>query len=321
MRRLSLLICLAGAILAALASSGRAQETVTAGQPAVSAVRVIRDKAPIWRRNPSLVIASVKQGTVLRAISREEQWYEVVVPEEAGGTGETGFIYVGAVELMPGAPEPPRRKPGASAEPAWGTEAPGAEHRAAPVARPDFGVRGFGSFSYMFFQAHDSFDAILGSSSQPFFGGGGQVVLWDRVFVSASFEYFKKTGERVIVHEGEVFPLGIDDTVTIQPFTVTGGYRFRSADRFVPYVGGGIGSYHFKEESEFATADENVDERFTSYHALAGVEYAVSKWVFASFEVQYTSVPDALGAPGVSGDFDETNLGGLSLGVKVAVGR
>ena len=37
---------------------------------------------------------------------------------------------------------------------------------------------------------------------------GGQVVLWDRVFVSASFEYFKKSGERVIVHEGEVFPCG-----------------------------------------------------------------------------------------------------------------
>jgi opacity protein-like surface antigen len=305
----------------AFAFAANAQESVAAGQPAVSAVRVIRDKAPVWRRNPSLVIASVKQGTVLRAIAREEQWYEVVVPEEAGGTGETGFIYAGAVELMPGAPEPPRRKPGTSTEPAWGAEAPGAERRSAPVARPDFGVRGFGSFSYMFFQAQDSFDAILGNSSQPFFGGGGQVVLWDRLFVSASFEHFSKTGERVIVHEGQVFPLGIDDTITVQPFTVTGGYRFRSADRFVPYVGGGIGSYRFKEDSEFATADENVDERFTSYHALAGVEYGVSQWVFASFEVQYTSVPDALGAPGVSGDFGETNLGGLSLGVKVAVGR
>ena len=41
------------------------------------------------------------------------------------------------------------------------------------------------------------------------------------------------------------------------------GYRFRSTDRLVPYVGGGIGSYQFTEESEFADPDENVDERFT----------------------------------------------------------
>jgi hypothetical protein len=225
------------------------------------------------------------------------------------------------VELMPGAPEPPKREPAGGAGRTWGTEAPGAARRGPPVKRPNVAVRGFGSFSYMFFQAHDSFEAILGSSSQPFFGGGGQVVLWDRLFVTASFEHFQKTGERVIVSDGEVFPLGIDDKVTIQPLAVVGGYRFRSADRIVTYVGGGIGSYHFKEESEFAAADENTDERFTSYHALAGMEYGVSKWVFASFEVQYASVPDALGAPGVAADFDETNLGGVSLHVKVAVGR
>jgi hypothetical protein len=51
------------------------------------------------------------------------------------------------------------------------------------------------------------------------------------------------------------------------------------------------------------------------------VEYAASKWLFAGFEVRYTAVPNALGAPGVSAEFDEENLGGLSLSVKVSVGR
>jgi hypothetical protein len=37
--------------------------------------------------------------------------------------------------------------------------------------------------------------------------------------------------------------------------------------------------------------------------------------------VRYTSVPDALGPPGVSGEFDETNLGGFSAGFRVLVGR
>ena len=79
--------------------------------------------------------------------------------------------------------------------------------------------------------------------------------------------------------------------------------------------------YKFKETSEFADANENSDETFTSYHALAGVEYAAAKSAFAAFEVQYTGVPNALGAPGVSGEFGEENLGGLSLRGKVSFGR
>ena len=47
----------------------------------------------------------------------------------------------------------------------------------------------------------------------------------------------------------------------------------------------------------------------------------MSKWVLTAFEVQYTTVPDALGMPGVSGEFGETNLGGLTFRVKVLVGR
>jgi opacity protein-like surface antigen len=314
------MLIVAGACAAATEVS--AQQAVEAGQTSVPAVRVVRDRATIWSRNPSLVLAVVEEGTVLRAVSREAQWIEVVVPEREGGKGGTGFIYAGHVERVEGTPEAPLRS-SRPTESKWEPVGAGAgqARRSPPVVRPAVGVRAFGSFSYMFFQATESFEAILGEPSQPFFGGGGEVVLWDRLFIAASVERMQQTGERVIVFEGEVFPLGIEDTITITPFTVTAGYRFRSTDRFVPYVGGGIGSYQFKEESEFADPDEDVDERFTSYRALAGVEYTAAKWLFASFEVQYTAVPDALGAPGVSADFDESNLGGVSVAVKLAVGR
>ena len=313
------LLVVAGACL--MPPEVSAQQAVEAGQGSVPAVRVVRDRATIWSRNPSLVLAVVGQGTVLRAVAREAQWIEVVVPEEAGGKGNTGFIYAGHVERVEGTPEPPRRS-ARPAESKWEPVGAGSgQAPKPPMRRPVVGIRGFGSFSYMFFQASDSFEAILGEPAQPFFGGGAEVVLWDRIFVGASIERMQQTGERVIVFENEVFPLGIDDTITITPVTVTAGYRFRSTDRFVPYVGGGIGSYRFEETSEFAEPDENVDERFTSYRALAGVEYTAARWLFASFEVQYTAVPDALGAPGVSADFDESNLGGVSVFVKLAVGR
>jgi opacity protein-like surface antigen len=312
---------LAAACACLLAGDASAQQAVEAGQTSVPAVRVVRDRATIWSRNPSLVLAVVEKGAVLQAVAREAQWIEVVVPDRAGGKGNTGFIYAGHVERVEGTPEVPVR-PARATESKWEPVGAGAaQPRSTPVVRPTVGVRAFGSFSYMYFQATDSFEAILGEAGQPFFGGGAEVVLWDRLFIAASIERMQQTGERVIVFEDEVFPLGIDDEITITPFTVTAGYRFRSTDRIVPYVGGGIGSYQFREESEFADPDGNVDERFTSYRALLGVEYTAAKWLFASFEVQYTAVPDALGAPGVSAHFDESNLGGVSAYVKLAVGR
>jgi opacity protein-like surface antigen len=171
------------------------------------------------------------------------------------------------------------------------------------------------------FQANDSFEAIFDNAWQPFYGGGAQVVIFDKLFIEGSFEQFKKTGQRVVVSGDEVFPLGIEDEVTINPITFTAGYRFRSSATVVSYAGGGVGSYRLRETSDFADPSENVDERHTSYHALGGVEIGVSKWVYTAFEVQYASVPDALGLPGVSGEFGETNLGGVSFRVKVLVGR
>ena len=170
------------------------------------------------------------------------------------------------------------------------------------------------------FRASDSFDAILDQSQGVFYGGGGQVVL-RQFFVDVSFEHFKKTGERAVVVDGNVFRLGIPDTITMDPLRIVGGYRFPEQNNVVPYVGGGVGSLRFQETSDFADASENTDERFTSYHVVAGAEYAVKKWLWVAGEARYTSVPDAIGAPGIAGEFDETNLGGFGVAVKVLVGR
>jgi opacity protein-like surface antigen len=289
------------------------EEQVPAGQAPPSQVRVVKDQTTIWSRSPSLVLAIVKAGTVMQAVAREDRWIVVIVPASAGGKGNRGFVLAAHVEHVAGTPEIPVRQPDTST-PSEATARPA-------VSPPPIGIRGFGVASYALLRAHDSFEAVFGSAWQPFYGGGGQVVIRDRFFVDASFEQFKKTGQRVIVSNGEVFPLGIDDEVTVNPFTVSGGYRFRTNRNMVSYVGGGIGTYRYRETSDFADPSENVDERHTGYHALGGVEYAVARWTFVAFEVRYASVPDALGPPGVSGEFDESNLGGFSLGLRVLVGR
>lgn len=279
-----------------------------------SIVRTTRDRVPVWTRSPSLILAMLPKDVDLEAIAKDAQWYQVRVPEKyAGAGGAIGFVYQGLVTLVSG-PPPPERAPETA------TSGRGGAAATPVVPPPFFRARGYWSGAYEWFTANDSFKAILGQRGGFFYGGGGQVI-FGHAFVDVSFEQFKKTGERAIVVDGVVFPLGITDTITMQPVTVTGGYRFLAGGKATPYIGGGAGSLHFKETSEFATADENTDERFTSYVVLGGVEYAVQRWLFVSTEARYTSVPNALGAPGISADYNEKNLGGFSVGFKVLVGR
>ena len=193
---------------------------------------------------------------------------------------------------------------------------PAGNRRPRPPSAP--GATGWSSIDW--FQASDSFKAILDQSQGVFYGGGGQAI-FRHFFVDVSFEHFKQTGERAIVVDGQVFRLGIPDTITMDPWRVVGGYRFPAQNSVTPYVGGGFGSLRFQETSDFADADETIDERFTSYHAVVGAEYAVKKWLWIAGELRYASVPDAIGAPGIAGEFDESNLGGVGVAVKVLVGR
>jgi opacity protein-like surface antigen len=195
--------------------------------------------------------------------------------------------------------------------------------RPQPAAQP-LTFRGFVDIGALAFNASDSFDAVLGSRSGTLFGGGGEVVLPQRFFAGLRISRFQKDGERVFVFNDEVFPLGIPTTIQIRPVEVSGGYRFgRANSRVVPYFGGGVGWHRYRETSEFAEDDENVDETHVGYHLLGGAEARVARWVAVGGEAQWSTVPDALGqdSNGVSAAFNETNLGGVAFRVKFVIGR
>ena len=297
-------------------AAGFAQEpvsTVPAGElqsSTTTIVRTNRDQVLVWRRSPSQVLATLPAGVEMEAIARDAQWYQVRVPEKYGGAGgAVGFVYKGHVEKLSG-PEPP--------------ELPTVTERAMtkpPLPPPPvFRARGYASGTYEWFLAHDSFKAILDQTGGFFYGGGGQVI-FRHIFVDVGWEQFKKSGSRVVVIDGEAFPLGIKDTITMQPFRVTGGYRFRLSNGNTAYVGGGGGSLRFKEVSEFAEPGDNTDESFASWNVVAGAEARAMKYLFFSVEFRYEGVPNAVGAPGVAGEFGEKDLGGFGIGVKVLVGR
>ena len=194
----------------------------------------------------------------------------------------------------------------------------------APAPAPATSVRAFADFGYTTFTAADSFEATLGSAAGAVFGGGAEVVLPQRIFFGVRVSRFQAEGERVFVDNGERFGLGIPMRVSITPLLVSAGYRFGGPRSIVyPYVGGGIGWHKYEETSDFAEADEDVSEVFTGYHVLGGAEYRVSRLVGIAGEAEWATVPDALGqnALSVSAAFDETDLGGFSVRVKLVIGR
>ena len=190
--------------------------------------------------------------------------------------------------------------------------------RPAAAQSDTFGVFGIGQFGYMQFAAEQSFRAVLDRAGGRFLGGGAEVRVGP-AFLNVSIDRFAKTGQRILVVDGEVFKLGIPETVTIVPVAVSAGWRIQR-DGATPYVGAGLGRMFYKEQSAFADESERVDARFSSVHILGGIEFR-NEWVATAFEVQYTRAPQTAGIGGAFQAFQESNLGGLVGRVKVLVGR
>lgn len=188
---------------------------------------------------------------------------------------------------------------------------------------PTLSIRGFVDAGRTTFTASNSFEAVLGTARGNMFGGGVEFVERN-VFLSLRASRFRRTGERVFIAGDERFNLGIGTRVTVTPIELTGGYRVAGRRwRLVPYGGAGIGWHKYQETSDFATDDENIDETHRGFHVLGGAEYRVARWVGAAAEVQWSTVPDAIGRDpnGVSREFGENNLGGVTFRFKLVIGR
>lgn len=172
--------------------------------------------------------------------------------------------------------------------------------------------------------AADTFEAVVGKSRLSMVGGGGEALgLWKGLFARVAFSSVEESGSRAEVYDGEVFPLGIPLTVEMRTLELGGGWRLppMAAGRIVPYAGGGLLRVGYRESSDFALAGEDVDSTFAGAFGFGGVDLRIVSWLFGGAEVQYRSVPDALGAGGVSSALGESNLGGLTLRVLVGVRR
>ena len=101
------------------------------------------------------------------------------------------------------------------------------------------------------------------------------------------------------------------------------GYPTKPVRLVVPYAAGGIGWHRLQETAGSFSDAENTDERFTGFHLLGGAELPISRFVATAAEVEWATVPDALGTDpnSVAAAFDEHDLGGFTFRVKIVIGR
>ena len=281
---------------------------------------VTADRAVIWRTDSSVAATVVDAGVVLELTGRSERWYEVIIPAHLGGRGERGLISITQVRLVDGA-EPPVERILRGSDPSDPTPQSAPVPRPAPPPGPSVALRGFGQAGIIGFAAQETFAAITGQSYGPAFGVGAQVRFRAGLYVQFSVERFRETGERVFVFEDEAFPLGIPNTITIQPVVAAVGYRPPSAASIRPYLGVGVGTYHLQEESPFDDPSEEVDQWHPGFHAHGGVEFLAGRWFAPAVEARFTTVPDALGSSGAAASFGESDLGGWEVFAKILFGR
>lgn len=185
-------------------------------------------------------------------------------------------------------------------------------------------IGGYAMFGRINFTAVESFDAIVGSPSGPIVGGGARVGLpIGGLFVDVGAWRYRAEGERVFVANNDIFELGIPVAITVTPIEISAGWRFgfRSAPKLTPYVAGGVTILKYRETADFSTESEDAAESFNGYHLNGGVEYKITRWLGIAGEAAWSTVPDAIGEAGVSAAFNETDLGGTTLRVKITVGR
>jgi hypothetical protein len=299
-------------LLAIAASASSAQD-----QAPRPRVLVLRDNTIVWRSTLLTPAVIVNSGTVLEVVGRRANFYEVLAPSPDDPGGIRGFVAIAQVALVPGSPPPPgatdARNTLAPPAPATPPGGPSTATRSGTI------VRGFALGGYGWPLAHQTFRAVFDQSGAIWVGGGAEVQLGNGLFFLGSVEHMGQTGERVFVFDGVVTKAGISDTISVTPIEGTVGYRFvRTAHR--PYIGAGAGQYRYHETFDFADPSEELRTGFTSYHAIAGLEWRTAAWMWTAVEVRFSHVPNALNG-NLATAFDEHNLGGIETRVKVLFGK
>jgi hypothetical protein len=162
--------------------------------------------------------------------------------------------------------------------------------------------------------ARSSARAVFGSAGGPSFGlSVGFATGESGPFGRVGVRRWRRSGERLFAVDttSPIFRLGHPLEVQIVPIYALVGGRLRLGPAR-PYVGYGVGLTAYREESTVAEITTRHSRWHPSFRLVGGVELPRGRWRLG-LELDWSSVPRALGGGGIAERFDETNAGGISL--------
>ena len=189
------------------------------------------------------------------------------------------------------------------------------------AAAQPVGVHGYVTYGSTSLTATESFKAVADSNRDAAIGFGGAVTgVWKDLFVDVGVPPLSFGGERVFVDAGRVYRLGIPLAIKMRSIDVAAGWRFVTR-KVSPYIGGGLSLVSLEESSPFAIPGDDVSESASGPLLLGGLDFNVARWLRVGGELRYRAVSGGVGQGGVSHAFNEDQVGGLSLGLRVSVGH
>jgi hypothetical protein len=172
--------------------------------------------------------------------------------------------------------------------------------------------------------ASDSFVAILGRSSGLVWGAGVELTFGSGLFARADISFFGTQGQRVELVDGDIVPLGIPVSISLNPIEFSGGFRWpalalggRWDVKLVPFVAAGAGVLRFREQTDEQHPEESAHEAHSSAHVLVGLDVPLGEQMAFGVELARRWVPDGLGTGGVSRALGDTDLGGSTVRVRI----
>jgi hypothetical protein len=234
------------------------------------------------------------------------------------------FLAGSLARVIPAAAQASSTDDGSSVRAVSSAPAVSFEDQRAPYRRPapklPIGVRLFGAADVERMFAKQSFAATLGTSTLLGFGAGVDVVNLNGggLFFRAAVSLMGKSGTRSTGTISSGFAL----QVRMLPIDLGVGWRFNHVTRgntVTPFVGGGALLLHYSETSPAGDPTDNTSAIFKGFEGFGGVDLLLGNSITVAPEVDYRSVPGAIGTGGLSQVFNETNLGGLTFRVTVGV--
>lgn len=167
-----------------------------------------------------------------------------------------------------------------------------------------------------FLNAQNTFDTLYDSAGSVLFDAGMKLDLKGGFFVSAEAYLIMMSGERVWVSsDGTYVKTGITEDLNLIPISATLGYYLYKSDDLKVYLGAGAGFYLVQIDCEIDDYDRN--ESGSGIFGVLGADYLLSDAIYIGLEAKYESVTGLIGDSGVPAVFEEDDLGGIIVLIKL----